>query len=132
MTEQRLAARVAQQHIDDQVLRDLMVQRARALADRVATFHGVADSQEEMDSIRRALGRRLGLTIDRLLLAGTADAEAGLADAREWRAIDPRHRHPIATWPFPYPERALLCRADYPPGALTRNPPGFWTPEAHP
>lgn len=76
---------------------DMLREHARLHeAVQTATFHGVVDSQDEMQ-IRRALRRR-----------------------------------PIATWPSRYPMRGELCRTDYPPGALTRNPPGYYTPEAHP
>lgn len=43
-----------------------------------------------------------------------------------------RDRAPIATWLRRYYGHGELTRQDYPPGALARNPPGFWTPEAHP
>lgn len=51
----------------------------------------------------------------------------------EWEAIDPRRRQAIANWTMTDRGRSgLLGKGDYPPGALVRNPPGFYTPEAHP
>lgn len=92
---------------------------------------GIVDSQEDIEAIERAVRRQVlgidgvgGLTPDRVIVDD---------DAREWETIDPRRRRAIANWVMTDRGRSgLLGKGDYPPEALTRNPPGFWTPEAHP
>lgn len=85
---------------------------------------GIGDG--DMDAIERAVRRQL-LGVDGIASLDVDD------DTREWEAIDPRRRQAIANWTMTDRGRSgLLGKGDYPPGALVRNPPGFYTPEAHP